>query len=125
MTPEGKVKAKVRELLGQYGVYVFSPVQTGYGARTLDLLCCHRGQFFAVELKAPGKKMTEQQCAIAERIRKSWGKVFCISTLDQASPEWIDLCSWLDSVSDGMMPSGYFELSDSRAGTCGQSPSTR
>jgi len=111
MTPEGKVKVKVRELLAKHNVYVFSPVQSGYGARTLDLLCCHRGLFFAIECKAPGKKMTEQQCAIAARIEHTLGTVFCISSTDQETQEWEDLRLWLSSVSDGMMPTGFVEHS--------------
>lgn len=111
MTPEGKVKKRVKELLVAHGVYFFSPVQTGLGARTLDLLCCHRGQFLAIETKSNGKKMTEQQCAIGQRIERSLGTVFCISSEDQASQEWVDLRSWLSSVSAGMMPTGFAELS--------------
>jgi hypothetical protein len=79
VTPEGKVKDKVKKLLNAYGCYHFWPVQSGYGARTLDCLGCHNGQFFAIETKAPGKKMTEQQTAIGERIEYSRGRVFEIS----------------------------------------------
>ncbi len=79
MTPEGKVKLKVKAMLNAYGAYHFWPVQTGMGARTLDCLGCHNGQFFAIETKAPGKKMTEQQEAIAERMAYSRGAVFEIS----------------------------------------------
>lgn len=115
-TPESRVKKKVRELLVKYGVYVFSPVQTGFGARTLDLLCCHRGQFFAIETKAAGKKMTEQQCAIGRRIELSLGKVFCISSENQDTCEWVELRSWLSSVSDGMMPTGFVDASPGKDG---------
>ena len=63
MTPEGRVKAKVKRLLKSYGdkVYAFWPVQTGMGARTLDCLICASGHFIAVETKAPGKAPTTQQ----------------------------------------------------------------
>ena len=44
MTPEGKVKVKVKNLLNAYGAYHFWPVQTGMGARTLDCLGCHNGR---------------------------------------------------------------------------------
>lgn len=115
-TPEAKVKRKVKELLNAEGVYYFMPVQVGYGARTLDFLCCHKGQFFAIETKAPGKKMTEQQCAIAERIERSLGRVFCISSTNPDSSDWVDLRSWLSSVSDGMMPTGFVEPSLMRDG---------
>ena len=116
-TPEGKVKRKVKELLNEYGVYQFWPVQTGFGARTLDCLGCHRGQFFAIETKRPGQKMTEQQCAIGTRIERSHGSVFCISSENRDSPEWVALRSWLNSVLDGMMPTGFVEPSTTKDGT--------
>ena len=46
MTPEGKVKVKVKNLLNAYGCYHFWPVQTGMGASTLDCLGCHNGRAF-------------------------------------------------------------------------------
>lgn len=91
MTPEGKVKVKVKNLLNAYGCYHFWPVQTGMGARTLDCLGCHNGRFFAIETKAPGKKMTEQQASIAERMEYSRCKVFVISNPDDMS----SLEAWL------------------------------
>lgn len=78
MTPEGKVKAKVNRLLDRHGAYRFMPVQTGYGARTLDYLLCHRSRFLAVETKAPGKKPTRIQKLCMEKIEAAGGKVFLI-----------------------------------------------
>jgi hypothetical protein len=91
MTPEGRIKAKVKAMLNAYGAYHFWPVQMGMGARTLDCLGCHNGQFFAIETKAPGKAMTEQQTAISERISYSSGRVFEIS--DKVDLE--ELENWL------------------------------
>ena len=88
-TPEGKVKRKVKELLSAYGAYWFCPVQTGMGARTLDFLGAHSGRFFAIETKAPGKHMTEQQRAIADRIEKAGGKVFEINGDYTELEEWL------------------------------------
>lgn len=94
VTPEGKVKVKVKNLLNAYGTYHFWPVQTGMGARTLDCLGCHNGRAFAIETKAPGKKMTAQQAAIAERMEYSRCKVFEIS-----SPETLlELEHWLRAI---------------------------
>ncbi len=78
-TPEAAVKIKVRKLLNECGAYYFSPVQVGFGARTLDFLGCHSGRFFSIETKAPGKKMTEQQLSIADRMLRSGARVFEIS----------------------------------------------
>lgn len=91
MTPEGRVKLKVKAVLNAYGAYHFWAVQTGFGARTLDCLGCHNGQFFAIETKAPGKSMTEQQEAIAERIEYASGPVFVISDIVdlEALEDWL------------------------------------
>lgn len=79
MTPEGKVKAKVKRLLDKYKArYEFWPVPYGYGASTLDCLICYRGKFIAVETKAPGKKPTDRQKMIIEQIRAAGGAVFVI-----------------------------------------------
>ena len=94
MTPEGKVKVKVKNLLNAYGAYHFWPVQTGMGARTLDCLASHNGRAFAIETKAPGKKMTEQQRAIADRMEYSRCKVFEISSPD----ELLELEHWLRAI---------------------------
>lgn len=88
-TPEGKVKRKVKELLNAHGAYFFCPVQTGLGARTLDFLGCHSGRFFSIETKAPGKRMTEQQVAIADRMERSGAKVFEISGDFWKLDEWL------------------------------------
>lgn len=85
VTPEGKVKDKVKKVLNAYGCYHFWPVQTGMGARTLDCLGSHNGRAFAIETKAPGKKMTEQQRAIADRMELSRCTVFEISTSESLS----------------------------------------
>lgn len=94
MTPEGKVKVKVKNILNAYGCYHFWPVQMGMGARTLDCLGCYNGHAFAIETKAPGNKMTEQQAAVAERMEYSRCKVFEIS-----GPEDLqELEEWLRSI---------------------------
>ena len=57
MTPEGKVKARIDRLLKSYGddLYLFKPVQSGFGTRTLDYLGCILGGFFAIEAKRPAR----------------------------------------------------------------------
>lgn len=78
-TPEGRVKAKVNRLLDKYaGLYRHMPVPYGYGASTLDYLICFRGKFIAIETKAPGKKPTDRQRMIADKIRAAGGDVFVI-----------------------------------------------
>lgn len=67
MTPEGKVKKEIKAYLDSIGAYYFMPVQSGYGMKTLDFLCCSHGWFIAIEAKAPGKEPTKfQELTIAE-----------------------------------------------------------
>lgn len=68
MTPEGKVKAQVRQVLQKNGAWWYFPVQNGFGVVGVpDIIACMPmevtqdmvgktiGVFVAVETKAPGK----------------------------------------------------------------------
>ena len=94
-TPEGKVKRKVSGLLkATPDVFYDMPVPSGYGGSTLDYIGCHRGAFFAVETKAPGKKPTARQKQIIAAMERAGGKVFVIDdTHDEALEE---LRTWLN-----------------------------
>lgn len=80
MTPEGRVKVKVKKLLAQYGAYYHMPVQNGMGAPSLDFVGCYLGRFYAVETKAPGKQLTARQLITAEAMSNAGGWVFAVST---------------------------------------------
>ena len=79
-TPEGKVKARVKDIISKCGddAYCFWPVQTGMGSRTLDCLGVHKGAAFAIETKAPGKHPTEIQELIIEQMERAGVTVFVI-----------------------------------------------
>lgn len=84
MTPEGRVKAKVkRELraldLDGYKVYAFMPMQNGMGAPSLDFLCCINGYWVGIETKAPGKMMTDRQEFTANAMQNAGALVFVVS----------------------------------------------
>jgi hypothetical protein len=60
MTPEGKVKEKIKKILKARGAYYAMPMGTGFGnAGVPDFLCCipPYGGFLAIEAKA-GKGVT-------------------------------------------------------------------
>src|SRR6516162_11494599 len=76
--PEYYVKKKLRERLREQGAYWFMPVQTGYGATSLDVLACVMGEFVAYECKARGKKMTPRQELVARQINAAGGKVYLV-----------------------------------------------
>jgi Holliday junction resolvase len=57
-TPEAKVKAAVRKLLVEFGIYHFMPAANGFGRAGIpDIICCFGGRFIAIECKA-GKGVT-------------------------------------------------------------------
>jgi hypothetical protein len=76
MTPEGRVKKEVSKYLKDHGIYYFMPVQTGYGATTLDYLCCWNGKFVAIECKAGKNMFTKRQDLISLRMADAGGLVF-------------------------------------------------
>jgi len=58
MTPERRVKAKVRKVLDKLGAYYVIPVTGGYGnSGAPDFLVCLHGRFIGIECKA-GKNTT-------------------------------------------------------------------
>ena len=75
---EKTVKNKVGKLLKKYECYWFMPVQSGYGSATLDYLGTHKGRFFAIETKAPGKSPTARQELTMALINAAGGAVFVI-----------------------------------------------
>ena len=80
MTPEGKVKKKVSDLLKQYEAYYFFPAMGAFArAGVPDSVGCYRGYFFAVECKAGKGKTTALQDREIENIRKAGGKAFVIN----------------------------------------------
>ena len=95
VTPEGKVKKLVKTTIAKYeGVYVFMPVQTGFGTKTLDFLLCANGSFVAIETKAPGKKPTPLQHLTIGEILGAGGKTI---VLDGAWDDEATLMETLDA----------------------------
>lgn len=95
MTPEGKIKAKVKKLLDRYPHYRFMPVQTGMGKVGLDFYVCSAGRFCAIETKAPGKMPTTLQAKTIKEIREQGaGETFVIDGSDigmDALERWLML----------------------------------
>ena len=98
VTPEGKVKAKLKALLRDLDAYWFMPVQTGLGSTTLDFLVCIAGRFHGYECKAPGKKLTPRQELVARQIRATGGAAWVV-TLDKAGELVIEPCGLTENDS--------------------------
>ncbi len=92
MTPEGKIKRKVSQLLKSTPhCYYHMPVPGGFGGTTLDYVGCQAGRFFAVETKAPGKKPTERQEVIIKQMRAAGAAVFVIDGDLSDLEKWLRL----------------------------------
>jgi hypothetical protein len=96
MTPEAKVKKKVRETLKALGAYYAMPVTGGYGVSGApDFLICWRGQFFGVECKANGNKPTPLQERALQAIKDAGGASIVI---DENNAD--QLGSWMRAHED-------------------------
>lgn len=87
MTPEGKVKKAIKAYLDSIHCYYFMPVQTGFGRATVDILVCHKGQFYGIEVKKPDPKnpipkVTARQDEIMFLIRQAGGIAFATSSVE-------------------------------------------
>lgn len=84
MTPEGRVKARVKDVLARHGARIYShwPVLNGMGKPTLDCVGCVNGWYFAVETKAPGERITPRQYRTRREMESAGATVFVIDATD-------------------------------------------
>lgn len=74
MTPEAKVKAKVKKILVELGAYYTMPMGTGFSSSGApDFIICIAGLFYGIECKANGGKPTALQLKHLDDIRKAGG----------------------------------------------------
>lgn len=80
MTPEAKIKRKIRTVLDEYGdrLYKYMPVPGGFGTQSVDYLICFGGMFIAIEAKRPGGKLTPRQDATLAQIEAAGGATFVV-----------------------------------------------
>ena len=94
MTPEAKVKKKVKAILEAHGAYYAMPVGAGFGnAGVPDFLLCLKGRFIGIECKANGGKPTKLQVKHLEDIRRAGGEAIVVDETN-----YDDLHNWLDFV---------------------------
>jgi pantoate kinase len=79
-TPEAKVKAKIKKILKDNGVYYAMPIGTGYGNSGVpDFLCCVNGNFLAIEAKAGKGTTTALQEKNLREIKEAGGTAAVIA----------------------------------------------
>lgn len=80
MTPEGKVKDKVKKVLKELEAYYVMPATGGYGSSGApDFLVCYEGRFFGIECKAADNQPTALQLKHLTDIRKAGGLAIVIN----------------------------------------------
>lgn len=80
MTPEGKVKEKIKALLRQYGCYYTMPATYGLGrSGGPDFVVCCNGRFLGVEAKAKNGKPTLLQIKHLQEIADAGGVALVIN----------------------------------------------
>lgn len=94
MTPEGRVKDKVKKLLKERGIYYYMPVSNGMGrVGAPDILACWQGRWLAIETKAPGKRnhTTPNQKRELAAIQAAGGIALVVDDVEQVR-EVLDDC---------------------------------
>jgi len=77
MTPEAKVKQRVRKLLDELHIYYFFPPANGYGRAGIpDVIGCVHGHFVAIECKAGRGDLTALQERELAQIESAGGFTF-------------------------------------------------
>lgn len=79
-TPEGKVKAKAKQVFKSLGAYYAMPATGGYGVSGVpDFLVCYEGIFFGIECKAGKGKTTALQENNLREIENSGGAALVLN----------------------------------------------
>jgi len=79
LTPEKKVKEKVKKILKELNCYYCMPSTGGYGSSGVpDIIACYQGKFIGIECKANGNKPTALQQKNLQDIIKSNGQSLVI-----------------------------------------------
>ena len=74
LTPEGKVKRKVVEVLKKHEVWYFFPANNGFGKSGIpDIVAIVSGEFIGIEVKSATGKPTELQKICGRQIEEAGG----------------------------------------------------
>lgn len=80
MTPEAKVKKKVKQVLDKVNCYYFFPATGGYGKSGVpDVIACFRGHFIGIECKSGKNVPTALQAHEMKKIEFNEGSTCVIN----------------------------------------------
>ena len=89
LTPEGKVKRKVVEVLKEHEVWYFFPANNGFGKSGIpDIIAIVDGHFVGIEVKSATGKPTELQKICGRQIEEAGGTWLVVS--DDVTLEVLD-----------------------------------
>jgi hypothetical protein len=89
-TPENNVKRLIKVQLTLSGAFWYPAVAGPYSVSGIpDFIGCHRGKFFGVEAKAPGKKPTALQLKRKDEIEAAGGKWLLVDGDLTELQEWL------------------------------------
>jgi hypothetical protein len=84
ITPEGQLTQSVKSLLRAAGIFHWKVWQgMGSAPGVSDIVGCHNGRFFAIELKAPKGTATPDQIRFIENVKGAGGIAFVAKSLDE------------------------------------------
>lgn len=83
---EKAIENKIKQYLKTVeDLYFFKEHGGLYGtAGVPDIICCYKGRFIAIEVKAPDGKATALQDATIKRIRKAGGVAEIVRSVEEA-----------------------------------------
>jgi hypothetical protein len=92
MTPEGRVKAKLKRWLNQNNVWNWWPVPSGYGEQMVDCVSYWNNQMVLIECKREGvTKPTPRQAAIMKNARKHGILTYLVTMDVKGELVWLEL----------------------------------
>jgi hypothetical protein len=103
MTPEGRVKDKVKKVLDRFVHYREMPVPSGFGKSGLDFTVCFFGHFITIETKKPGDVLTPRQDLRRRDIQAAGGIVYGVDgteTPGEGMTPWSKFVSELEYIAN-------------------------
>jgi len=82
-TPEGQLKASIRQLLDTVGIFNYNAWGGPMSPKGVpDLICCQEGRFVGIEVKTKTGRVSPEQEEFIRRINDAGGLAFVARDLD-------------------------------------------
>ena len=82
-TPEGMLKASIRQLLDTVGIFHYNAWGGPMSPKGVpDLICCQNGRMIGIEVKTKMGRVSPEQIEFIKRINDAGGLAFVARSLD-------------------------------------------